>query len=160
VIEDGLPHLGVPGPSLGRHPAPRGGPEPDAEDFSPTAPVEIRRVPRRMPTVDDFPPVAQREYHAKAGYEAAGARRPAAPQAEEAAPRKPGLLRRLTGLGLRSDSPPPAPAGHVPWDETAEQDEGRPGGARARSKGEPDLPQEPSDDEDFPRIYQRDRRGS
>ena len=36
--------------------------------FIPAPPADLRRGARRMPDVEDFPPVAQREYRAKAGY--------------------------------------------------------------------------------------------
>ncbi len=62
---------------------------------------------RSMPAVEDFPPVAQREYWAKAG----DAGRPAGksqhrvyPQQTDAPPRRPSLLQRLTGAG-RDKSP-------------------------------------------------------
>jgi len=38
------------------------------EDFKPAPPTDIRRGTRRMPEVEDFPPLAQREYRAKSGY--------------------------------------------------------------------------------------------
>jgi cell division protein FtsZ len=42
--------------------------EGSAGQFTPAPPTEIRRGARRMPDVDDFPPVGQREYRAKVGH--------------------------------------------------------------------------------------------
>jgi cell division protein FtsZ len=64
------------------------------DGFTPEMPNEIRRSPRRMPDVDDFPAMAQREYRAKA-------------QAETfettVAGKRPGLFERLAGMGRRAD---------------------------------------------------------
>ena len=57
---------------------------------------------RSMPAVEDFPPVAQREYWAKASDVArpAGQTKGVYPQqADPPPPRRPGLLQRLTGVG-------------------------------------------------------------
>ena len=105
------------------------------ETFSPAAPVDVRGgVPRRMPEVNDFPTVGQREYRAKAAqYEERApqsqatdqpqpgprvyADRPAAQPA-----RRGGLFQRLVG-GQVAARPPvqttPPPAGPAP--QTREQ---------------------------------------
>lgn len=63
TFEDAAPHVGVaPGQRDPSWQPPR-----DADQFSPSAPMDVRRVGRRMPQVEDFPAVAQREYHAKKG---------------------------------------------------------------------------------------------
>ena len=67
--------------------------------FTPEMPAGIRRPQRRMPEVDDFPVVAQREYRAKSATSAT--ERP-----QTAPARRPGLLERFTGLGWRTDSHP------------------------------------------------------
>ncbi len=77
-------------------------------EFAPAPPAPIRRPPRRMPDLDEFPAVGQREYHAKTQREAA---RPqgygATSSGAEPEPRKRGLFERLTGLGKREgDSRP------------------------------------------------------
>jgi hypothetical protein len=64
-----------------------------------------------MPSVDDFPPVGQREYWAKSGDSAGRPARtehdPFAQQAAESPVPKASLLRRLTGGSLgRRDTPP------------------------------------------------------
>jgi cell division protein FtsZ len=76
------------------------------DGFTPAAPSEAQRPSRRMPGIDEFPAVAQREYRAKAAHaggepgRAAGQRR-AAPEA----PRLLGFFQRLTGrAGRASDS--------------------------------------------------------
>ncbi len=55
---------------------------------------------RSMPAVEDFPPVAQREYWAKASEVARPQVKGVYPQQADAPPpRRPGLLQRLTGAG-------------------------------------------------------------
>lgn len=78
------------------------------DGFAPAPPAEVRRAPRRMPEVEDFPAVGQRDYYAKTagqapadplGYTLDGPGQPASP------PRKRGLFARLTGRGRdESDS--------------------------------------------------------
>ncbi|MFO1172773.1 MAG: cell division protein FtsZ [Hyphomicrobiaceae bacterium] len=86
VFELGAPQMAQPQPRR----APEGRPpqEPD-RGFTPQPPAEMRRSPRRMPEVDDFPPLAQRELRARqAG--AVGAHGPVDKK-------RPGLFARLTG---------------------------------------------------------------
>jgi cell division protein FtsZ len=71
---------------------------------------DTRRHAPRMPSVDDFPPVAQREYWAKSGDANGRAAQPGldriSPHAPESAAPKTSLLRRLTGASLgRRDTP-------------------------------------------------------
>ena len=112
VIEEGLPQFAQ-NPALALPPqSSNGAPQPAGAPFSPAAPVEIGRSGRRMPTVEDFPAVAQREYHAKMGANAnQGAR--IAPSSSAYSPhqepaRRRGLFERLTGLGWRGDQDAPA----------------------------------------------------
>lgn len=62
----------------------------DQSDFVPARPSEIRRPPRRMPEVEDFPEIGQREY---------GAKRGGGPGAEQFSgeKRRASLFARLTG---------------------------------------------------------------
>ncbi|MGL4395161.1 MAG: cell division protein FtsZ [Hyphomicrobium sp.] len=68
--------------------------------FEPAAPADIRRAPRRMPDVAEFPPVAQREWQARQGA-------PALPAATTTpvhqTPKKPGILGRIAGIGRKAD---------------------------------------------------------
>ncbi|MGI9403582.1 MAG: cell division protein FtsZ [Hyphomicrobium sp.] len=101
VIEEGLSHLSQP-----VQPPPV--PEQQGADatgaaagnFSPAPPAEIRRGTRRMPMVEDFPPVAQREYRARVGYPPQGPSHDK--HAVEEPPRR-GLLQRILGRGKRAD---------------------------------------------------------
>lgn len=110
LIEEGLPPLG---PSASAPPpqkaAPGGARSP--EPFTPAPPMETRRAKRRMPTVEDFPVVAQREYLAKAGWHETGnpPQSPPRAYAPDSAPpaKKPGLLSRITGFGWRTEHRPP-----------------------------------------------------
>jgi len=116
LIEEGPPQLGPgmsppplpPAARLGGNAGSRA-PEP----FTPGPPVEAKRPPRRMPTVEDFPVVGQREYRAKAGWYESGAAsqqrpRPFPPQPETGA-RGFGILRRITGLARRTEQREPHP---------------------------------------------------
>ncbi|MFA5900678.1 MAG: cell division protein FtsZ [Hyphomicrobium sp.] len=99
VIEEGFSHLAWPPQQPGQRPmAPENnGHGPD--QFVPGPPVDMRR-PRRIPDVEEFPPVAQREYRAKAAY-ATPASPPPVP-AEEEAPRR-GILQRIMGRNRRDE---------------------------------------------------------
>ena len=78
------------------------------EQFTPAPPSDIRRGARRIPDVDDFPPVAQREYRAKVGH--ASTTPPPPPRVAdgrgppEEAPRR-GLLQRIINRARRSHEP-------------------------------------------------------
>ncbi len=86
------PHIQPP-PVPDAHPFATGG-----ASFTPRAPTEIRRPLRRMPEVDDFPAVGQREYRSKVFGEA-GADVDAAGTPDwysDARPQRKGLLGRLS----------------------------------------------------------------
>jgi len=99
MIEDGLQNFPpLSGPALANTP-----PLPNSMtytqtsghtyDFQPAPPAEFDRTARRMPTVDDFPPHAQKIYRSSHGsYDA---------EMQES-PKKQGLLERLTGRGRKS----------------------------------------------------------
>ena len=92
TIEEGLGSLGaaaVPPPLPVASPAASA----PVAGFSPAPPQDVRRPQRRIPGIEDFPEVAQRDYRAKTG----DSRRGTAAGSE----RKPGLLERLTGRGRR-----------------------------------------------------------
>ncbi len=68
VIEEGFAHMQWAGRSQGPATPTAESPNQPTGHFIPAPPAELRRGARRMPEVGDFPPVAQREYRAKAGY--------------------------------------------------------------------------------------------
>ncbi len=79
--------------------------QPAPERFAPAPPAEVRRGPRRIPDVQEFPAVGQRDYYAKNP-----GQRPASQSTSPA--RKPSLFERLTGRGKGgSDSPEKSAAG-------------------------------------------------
>jgi cell division protein FtsZ len=84
-----------------------------AEPFRAQPPIEVRRPPqqRRMPEVEDFPVVGQRDYYAKSGAEpargAAGVGN--ASQSRPGDRRKPGLFERIAGMGRKADDSPADP---------------------------------------------------
>lgn len=104
VIEEGLPPLGPSSPAVSSQRSSQANAR-SPEPFMPAPPMEARRPQRRMPTVEDFPAVGQREYLAKSSWHDTG--RP--PQPEQRAyppdqqPKKQGLLSRITGFGRRTD---------------------------------------------------------
>jgi cell division protein FtsZ len=93
--------------------------------FRPAAPVPLKRGRPRIPEVDEFPPIAQRAYHAASNHDEVH-RAEVAPSAPSAAadeqPRRRGLLQRLVDAGrgrrLEEDEPPrdssSHPADHEP----------------------------------------------
>ncbi len=107
TIEEGLgqfaPHANRPYQAAPSQPVMRDLPGYNHSGFAPAAPAEIRRNGRRMPDVADFPPVAQREWHAKT--------MPQQPDPGSESFKKPGLLGRLTGLGRRAPDSAPTRAG-------------------------------------------------
>jgi cell division protein FtsZ len=103
-------------PASGSDVAPIASPSPVAthQSFQPMPPQDAKRpTPQRMPELDEFPLVAQREYREHQARTqggdphshpaAAGPRiyTPPAVSADTAVPRKPGLFERLTGKGRK-----------------------------------------------------------
>jgi len=121
TIEEGLPPLHRPaGPFVGS-----ANPEPEfppavSQFQAQSPPNAVRRQPRRMPEVEDFPIVGQREYRAHMGSNGA-------PQGQQGntggANRKQGFFERLTGFARRqSDSgkmPPSEPVSQRDFESQA-----------------------------------------
>ena len=106
AIQRGLPQLGLPAAPVQPSQSMANGHQPQPfEPFSPRQTTDAQRPQRRMPEVEDFPPVGQREYRARTNPpdsgSAVGPRVYKAPAV--AAVRKPGLFERLTGLGRRQN---------------------------------------------------------
>jgi cell division protein FtsZ len=102
MIEEGFSHVAWP-PQQAAQPVGQPQAGRPSEHFVPAPPVDLRRAGRRMPEVEDFPPVAQREYRAKAGYTPQTIPPlPSAPPVAEEAPRR-GILQRIMGRGRRED---------------------------------------------------------
>jgi len=97
VIEEGLSHLSQHAQSPPPAPERADATDMNADNFNPARPTEFRRGQRRMPAVEDFPPVAQREYRAKVGYP------PQDPSHAVEDPPRRGLLRRILGRSKRAD---------------------------------------------------------
>jgi cell division protein FtsZ len=96
TIEEGLP-------PLRSNPMPRrtqdGAPQTDGPfGFTPAPPVDMPRTQRRFPAVEDFPPVAQREYRAKS---VSGSDAAAPGNARNEPRRRFGFLDRLIGRHRR-----------------------------------------------------------
>ena len=101
--------------------------------FIPQAPADLRRSPRRMPEVEDFPPLAQREL--KARQDASTGTEPPVEK------KRPGLFARLTGRG-RDDADSridgPDEAARAGW-----QPDGPPAGVAGSGQGPAPAPTEP-----------------
>ena len=99
VIEEGLAHMAW---LTQAPPAPASGNDsrelPDA--FRPTPPVDVRRAQRRMPDVEDFPPLAQHEYRTKVGSQPVYRNDDMGAEDEE----RPGILQRIIGRARREAS--------------------------------------------------------
>jgi cell division protein FtsZ len=98
--------------------------------FVPAPPAEMPRgAQRRMPQVEDFPIVGQRDYRAKTSVAASGGYAPDTPSyGEEIQPRRPGFLERITGRMRRSN-------------DSHEQDWGREHAAEPRAAAQNPAPQ-------------------
>jgi cell division protein FtsZ len=82
---------------------------PIADPFRPAAPEDVRRGNgRRVPGIEEFPAVGQREYQAKAGRYSGPPALPPAPFPQHASPSEPparsGLLQRMMGSARKADS--------------------------------------------------------
>jgi cell division protein FtsZ len=114
VIEEGFAHMQWAG-------RPQGPAAPTAEStnqptghFIPAPPAELRRGARRMPEVDDFPPVAQREYRAKAGYAPpSNPSQPAQQPSHEGGQRR-GILQRIISRARGDDMEDPPTSNAAP----------------------------------------------
>ena len=108
IIEEGFSQMAWPQPAARSHDQEGDATPSRTDQFTPAPPADIRRSARRIPDVDDFPPVAQREYRAKVGH--AHASPSSAPRVvserdtSEESPRR-GLLQRLMGRARRSKEP-------------------------------------------------------
>lgn len=92
TIEDGLSSLGPGAAPPPLPPATHSGSQPHpASGFTPAAPQDIRRPPSRVPGIEEFPEVAQRDYRSKTG----------GPRSGPEPARRPGLFERLTGIGRK-----------------------------------------------------------
>ena len=99
MIEDGLSHFPqLTGAALSRTPQlpthDYGGP-PHGQGFQPAPPTEFQRSARRIPALEEFPDVGQREWHAKKS----PANLPDSDLQDDR--RRQGFFGRLTGLGRR-----------------------------------------------------------
>jgi cell division protein FtsZ len=154
TIEEGLPHL------MGHAPRPPSPPRVDSyesspAEFSPQPPQDVRRAGgRRMPEIEDFPALAQREYRAKAAPEPARGPSPAHADSR----RWPGLLGRLAGFG-RADGDSSVDAGDVNSRFSAPRYTDRaPNAPRETREGAEDGRSKSQDDLGIPVFFNRERK--
>ena len=105
IIEESAPGagFGAAGYAQPSRDAPPGPPPYAQETFTPAAPEDVQRPGRRLPEVDDFPVVGQREYRAKAGQyaepQAGSAPRVYDEPGNESPPARAGIFQRLVAAG-------------------------------------------------------------
>jgi cell division protein FtsZ len=75
--------------------------QPSMDSYAPAPPAQVRRPPRRMPELEEFPVVGQREYQAKTQRNGAAPHVYAEPTARTPEPKKRGFFERLTGRAKR-----------------------------------------------------------
>lgn len=164
LIEEGLPALGpAAAPVSSQKPQPPMARPP--EPFMPAPPMETRRPQRRMPTVEDFPAVGQREYLAKTGWLDTSHPPQPAPRAHETGAdqpaKKPGLLSRITGFGRRAEHPSPQNHG-IPEKSRHGAFRPHPGHASATHRAGLDQPtrndQRTSEEIELPVFFNKDRK--
>ncbi|KAB2937894.1 MAG: cell division protein FtsZ [Hyphomicrobium sp.] len=112
VIEEGFSHMSWPRQQAQPAGGPATGNQPTGQ-FIPAPPAELRRGARRMPDVEDFPPVAQREYRAKTGHAAQPTPPPPPQPASEGGQRR-GILQRIIGRARREDTDDPPTSNAAP----------------------------------------------
>jgi len=156
VIEEGPPQLAA----AASRPPPlqSSGDLAGAGSFTPAPTQEIRRVPRRMPAVEEFPAVGQRDYRANtapAQDDSAGA---GDGQRADVTWRRPSLFERLAGRVWRgADSSPRAGKKPAPGTDPARsgrRKEPHFGGTTASDTGAPD----PKGVAEMPVFFARDRK--
>jgi len=114
VIEEGFSHMTWPTRQQASRSAPPGQATGAPEPFVPAPPVDLRRNGRRMPEVEDFPPVAQREYRAKVGYSNDAPPGPPPLQTVEEGPQRRGILQRIMARTRRDDGDDPTTGNAAP----------------------------------------------
>jgi cell division protein FtsZ len=163
-ILQSLPPLGLPIPAAPRPPAPAS--QASADTFSPRTPSELPRPAQRMPEVDDFPPVGQREYRARNSNSDVAQQTDQRPRPHQAPAsgshaRKPGLFERLTGIGRRESESPQRTTATYPQADTktgASSTGSGPAGPGQRPQGEPHrLPGKTPQASELPVFFNRDR---
>ena len=124
------------------------------ETFAPEMPVEVRRPPRRMPELEEFPAPVQREYRNRASESDPH-------QAESAPAKRPGLFERLAGRTRRAGD------SHVSDHAQPVQPPAARVNSQTASRPRPSAPNgwassEPSDGSEqrveFPEFFSRDRK--
>ncbi len=118
------------------------------ETFSPEMPVDIRRPARRIPELNEFSPIAQREYRAKTAPAPSPAKRP-------------GLFERLSGMGRRADDS--HSAGTPQGDSSPLQHPQTPSATRSRTTQPGDRASSgvagaTDQSVEFPEFFSRDRK--
>ena len=75
--------------------------QPAMAPYAPAPPAQVRRPPRRMPELEEFPVVGQRDYQAKTQRNGAAPHVYAEPTVRAPEPKKRGFFERLTGRAKR-----------------------------------------------------------
>jgi cell division protein FtsZ len=121
TVRETLTHSGLPQPTM--RPIASNTPQQQPQrgsGFTAQPPAEARRAPSRVPDIDDFPAIGQKEYRAKSGQfaqsEVAQSATVPAPVLSRAEPRKGSLFQRLADVA-RGKSKSVEPASEIREDE-------------------------------------------
>ena len=141
-------------PATQRSPEPKQQHAPVSESFAPEMPTEVRRPPRRMPELEEFPAPVQREYRNRvSGSESH--------QPESAPGKRPGLFERLAGRTRRAaDSHVSAHAqpASSPVARTNPQPASRPRPSTSNGWSSSEAVDESEQRVEFPEYFSRDRK--
>jgi cell division protein FtsZ len=132
------------------------------DTFTAAPPAQVRRAPRRMPELEEFPPVGQREYHAKVNRDGTAPQVYGATADRPAEPKKRGFFERLTGRAKRepdsasSDREREAFAAHQRSGDNRSYAVG--GGADNRRNGWLDTEPQRQEKPELPVFFSKSRR--
>jgi cell division protein FtsZ len=118
VIEEGFSHLTWLAQSARPHAHESDAAEGAPDQFRPAPPADIRRAGRRMPEVEDFPPLAQREYRAKVGWSAGALRGAGGNASQQDEPPRRSILQRIMGRTRRAEETVAADPASVAFEES------------------------------------------
>ena len=159
VIEEGFSQMAWPQPAA-RVQSQEGDADGGGTDgFTPAPPADIRRSARRMPDVDDFPPLAQREYRAKVGYNPGAPARGAGGRDSKEDPPRRGILQRIMSRARRAQETQAPDGTQSHFDDQRRGASATADGHGWWHKDQAANPDDPSDEESpLPVLFNRHRK--
>ncbi len=155
MIEEAPPFMSVPAPTMQR-PHESKPPHQIAapQAFTPELPVDVRRPPRRMPELDEFPAPVQREYRNRVSESETH-------PSQSAPVKRPGLFERLAGRTRRGDDShdlAPAQPVQAPPPRTNSQQPVRTRPPTSNGWGSTESLDDSEQRVEFPEYFSRDRK--